>query len=124
MDSSFRPKETYYGGCEFRSRIEARWAVVFDTLGIDWVYEPQHYELGVKYHWDDEDEEEFRELLSDAWDEEERAEIKREAWWKKHEQYMYLPDFYLPDFECWVEIKGKPPTREEEIKARKLAAQT
>jgi hypothetical protein len=37
--------ETEYAGCRFRSRLEARWAVFFDTLGIKWRYEPQGYEL-------------------------------------------------------------------------------
>lgn len=35
--------ETRYAGCRFRSRLEARWAVFFDTLGIRWEYEPQGF---------------------------------------------------------------------------------
>lgn len=38
--------ETYYGGCLFRSRLEARWARVFDDLGMRWEYEPQGYRVG------------------------------------------------------------------------------
>ena len=38
--------ETEYAGCRFRSRLEARWAVVLDTLGIRWEYEAQGYEVG------------------------------------------------------------------------------
>lgn len=43
--------ETQYKGYRFRSRLEARWAIVFDELGIDWVYEQQGYVLpsGQKY---------------------------------------------------------------------------
>lgn len=37
------PIETHYAGCRFRSRLEARWAVFFDKLGITWEYEPQGY---------------------------------------------------------------------------------
>lgn len=37
--------ETRYKGYRFRSRLEARWAVFFDQLGIDWEYEAQGYEL-------------------------------------------------------------------------------
>lgn len=37
--------ETTYKGYKFRSRIEARWAVVFDTLGIPWEYEKEGYDL-------------------------------------------------------------------------------
>lgn len=38
--------ETRYAGCRFRSRLEARWAVFFDTLGIPWTYEPEGYLVG------------------------------------------------------------------------------
>lgn len=37
--------ETRYAGCRFRSRLEARWAVFFDTLGVPWEYEPQGFDL-------------------------------------------------------------------------------
>lgn len=36
---------TRYAGYHFRSRLEARWAVFFDSLGKRWEYEPQGYEL-------------------------------------------------------------------------------
>jgi hypothetical protein len=38
--------ETEYRGCRFRSRLEARWAVFFDSLGWDWQYEKEGYILG------------------------------------------------------------------------------
>lgn len=38
--------ETRYRGYRFRSRLEARWAVFFDSLGIKWEYEPQGYKVG------------------------------------------------------------------------------
>lgn len=37
--------ETRYKGYRFRSRLEARWAVFFDALGIKWEYEKEGYEL-------------------------------------------------------------------------------
>lgn len=37
--------ETRYKCHLFRSRLEARWAVYFDSLGIKWIYEPEGYEL-------------------------------------------------------------------------------
>lgn len=37
--------ETQYKGCRFRSRLEARWAIWLDALGIDWSYEPQGFTL-------------------------------------------------------------------------------
>jgi hypothetical protein len=64
--------ETRYKGYRFRSRLEARWAVFFDSLGIEWQYEPEGFEK--------EDSEGFI--------------------------YRWLPDFYLPHSETWVEVKG------------------
>ncbi|MEH0110671.1 hypothetical protein V6N00_13255 [Tersicoccus sp. MR15.9] len=41
-----RGLEVLYSGKLFRSRLEARWAILFDQLGIDWDYEPCHYRVG------------------------------------------------------------------------------
>lgn len=43
--------ETVYRGYRFRSRTEARWAVFFDALDIDWEYEPEGFEFpnGIMY---------------------------------------------------------------------------
>ena len=38
--------ETQYQGYRFRSRLEARWAVFFDALGVEWEYEPEGFDLG------------------------------------------------------------------------------
>lgn len=59
---------TKYNGVNFRSRLEARWAVFFDTLGIQYFYEHEGYQL------------------PSGW---------------------YLPDFWLPTFKTWIEIKPK-----------------
>lgn len=40
-----RAIETHYKGYRFRSRLEARWAVVFDKLGLEWEYEPEGFVL-------------------------------------------------------------------------------
>ncbi len=40
-----KPIETVYKGYRFRSRLEARWAIFFDALGIEWEYEPEGFEL-------------------------------------------------------------------------------
>ena len=37
--------ETCYNGYRFRSRLEARWAVFFDALGVKYEYEPEGFEL-------------------------------------------------------------------------------
>lgn len=62
------PIETQYAGCRFRSRLEARWAVFFDALDIEWEYEAQGFETPAG---------------------------KR-----------YLPDFWLPELQLHVEVKG------------------
>lgn len=43
--------ETQYNGRRFRSRLEARWAVFFDSLGLDWRYEMEGFTLpsGTRY---------------------------------------------------------------------------
>jgi len=64
--------ETVYNGYRFRSRLEARWAVFFDSLGVTYEYEKEGFELddGVRY----------------------------------------LPDFWLPAINTWLEIKGQLTT--------------
>src|SRR6266511_5781249 len=41
--------ETVYRGYRFRSRLEARWAVFFDTLGVRYEYESQGFCVGAIY---------------------------------------------------------------------------
>lgn len=45
MMNEIKPIETYYNGYRFRSRLEARWAVFFDSLGIPYLYEPEGFVL-------------------------------------------------------------------------------
>jgi hypothetical protein len=78
--------ETEYCGYRFRSRLEARWAVFLDALGLEWEYEKEGYRLS--------------------------------------NGVPYLPDFWLPEMECWLEIKGNEPTAEERVKALLLAEGT
>ena len=59
--------ETVYNGYKFRSRLEARWAVFFDALGVQYEYEPEGLDL--------------------------------------EECGLYLPDFYLPHINTYLEIK-------------------
>ena len=58
--------DTVYNGYKFRSRLEARWAVFFDTLSVQYDYEKEGFDL--------------------------------DGTW-------YLPDFWIPDWNCWIEIK-------------------
>lgn len=48
MERGIRAIPTYYKGINFRSRLEARWAVIFDRLGIDWHYEVEGYNIEVE----------------------------------------------------------------------------
>lgn len=56
-----------YNNVNFRSSWEANFAQWCDGSGIEWKYEPKHFDLG---------------------------------------NTTYTPDFYLPEFDCWIEIKG------------------
>lgn len=84
---NIKPIETEYKGYKFRSRLEARWAVFFDSMGIEWEYETEGYVLkdGTKYLPD------FLLL-----------HIQHEDW---HE--LVLPD-YPQEYKsmCFVEVKG------------------
>jgi len=50
MDNSIKPIETVYNGYRFRSRLEARWAVFFKAVGLEYQYEPEGFEMdGIRY---------------------------------------------------------------------------
>lgn len=51
MTETIKPIETEYKGYRFRSRLEARWAVFFESLDIRFEYEPEGYQLtdGTRY---------------------------------------------------------------------------
>lgn len=65
---SIKPIETRYKGYRFRSRLEARTAVLLDELKIPYIYEPEGF----------------------AFD----------------DGTAYLPDFYLPNQDAFLECKG------------------
>jgi hypothetical protein len=90
--------ETKYKGYRFRSRLEARWAVFFDALGIEWEYEKEGYILPQiigKSDFQAKDD-----LASDL---------------------HYLPDFWLPKLNIFVEVKGEEPNDVEILKATRLS---
>ena len=45
MANEIKAIPTCYKGIPFRSRLEARWAIIFDQLGIDWHYETEGYDI-------------------------------------------------------------------------------
>jgi hypothetical protein len=69
---------TYYKGITFRSRLEARWAIILDELGIAWEYEPEAIVIDSRHFPDPYNPETFG----------------------------YLPDFYLPGYKAFMEVKG------------------
>jgi hypothetical protein len=109
MGRAIKPIATYYKGYRFRSRLEARWAVFFDAAGIEWCYEEQGWDLsGVMTTagtGHPEDPTYLRQRLLSA-------------------PVLYLPDFYLPKQECWVEIKAWVPTDPEMAKMERLVYAT
>ena len=50
---SVKAIETRYKGYRFRSRLEARWAVFFDALGLSWEYEPEGFETDAGWYLPD-----------------------------------------------------------------------
>jgi hypothetical protein len=67
MNQQITPIQTHYKGYYFRSRLEARWAVYFDVIGLKWLYEHEGYKISTGHY--------------------------------------YLPDFFLPDYNIYYEIK-------------------
>lgn len=50
MDGNIKAIETEYDGHKFRSRLEARWAVFFNAIGLEYEYEIEGFEMGeIKY---------------------------------------------------------------------------
>jgi hypothetical protein len=78
----FAALETEYRGVRYRSRLEARWAVLFDVLGFRYEYEPQGYQT-------------------------------------RHGNY--LPDFWMPQFRAFAEVKPVPFTLEQRAKCAEVA---
>lgn len=74
--------DTELWGYKFRSRLEARWAVFFDRMGIEWQYELQGFMLP---------------------------------------SGPYLPDFFLPQWGLWFEVKGKSADEEERQRCKELS---
>jgi len=51
--SGIKPIETYYKGYRFRSRLEARWAILLDHLNAEWEYEPEGFDMDGLYYLPD-----------------------------------------------------------------------
>lgn len=114
--SSIQAIETTYNGYRFRSRLEARWAVFFDALGIQWKYEREGYALDpVTFDGVDSFVQEHSCHVPahvDLTPAERREFLKRLRLIGENiaktsaETIRYLPDFWLPGFAMWAEVKG------------------
>jgi len=93
---TIKPIETVYNGYKFRSRLEARWAVFFDKLGIAYDYEAEGYDLGGVWYLPDfwlRDNEVFAEIKPMAelrdYDEKQSEEYNEEIRSKNGEIIKY-----------------------------------
>ena len=92
--SEIKPIETKYKGYRFRSRLEARWAVFFDALNIRYEYEAEGFDLSSHPT--------TKKYLGEG-------------------NHWYLPDFFLPDYGYYVEIKPDLPEGDD-LAAKKCAS--
>lgn len=53
MGEILKAIETHYNGHKFRSRLEARWALFFDEIGLNWLYEYEGFKLSNGYYLPD-----------------------------------------------------------------------
>lgn len=93
-----KPIETEYKGYRFRSRLEARWAIFFDALHLQWVYEDEGFQF-------------------------DRIPVRITTDWEKISG-KYLPDFYFPKLNYYIEIKGRPATNFETLLCAALSSIT
>jgi len=91
--AEIKPIETIYNGYRFRSRLEARWAVFFDSLHVQYEYEPEGFDLGNGLYY-----------LPDF----------RVKCWGTRGSICNEP------FDLWIEVKGKM-TAEDALKIIRFA---
>lgn len=95
--------QTEYKGYLFRSKLEARWAVFFDTLGLPWFYESEGLDLDDVYYLPD-----FYLPKLKLW-----VEIKpgdTDEWLSDHPVFNYLDKHSDTEF-LFVLLKGTPYCR-------------
>lgn len=99
-------KKVVYNNIEFNSKLEADFAMFLDGKEVKhkgityshkpvkWEYEPKEFELLPQEKWVDRTERD--------------ATVIRKVRNKTHtlQRVIYTPDFYLPDYDLWVETKG------------------
>ena len=85
---------TSYSGIEFRSRLEARWAVFFDACGVKWEYEPEGFKMkdGTMYLPDFK----LHNVVIETSDNNDRFDFEKRRW-----------EYHIDVCDLWVEVKGK-----------------
>lgn len=119
MTQSIKAIETVYKGYRFRSRLEARWAVSFDVMGLSYRYEPEGFALGPDLNPSYYEDAVSNLDLLDEGRRQDLLELKNEL----EKTVFYLPDFYLPNLGLkgtFVEVKGVL-SKEDEIKIKRFA---
>ncbi len=93
---------TKYKGYKFRSRLEARWAVFLDTLGVEYRYEDEGFQLEMP---------DFDKPGADG------IPGVKTVW--------YLPDFWIPSWGVFLEVKpDREPNDGETERAWTLAMES
>tara|TARA_Y100000996_G_scaffold290929_1_gene229941 strand:+ start:337 stop:888 length:552 start_codon:yes stop_codon:yes gene_type:complete len=88
-----------YDGYQFRSTLEARYAFVFNHYKLDYDYEPKMFEFPLS---------ETSPLLPTH----------------PSKTIKYIPDFFLPQLNAWIEVKPYFPKPIEMLKAFLVAVET
>ncbi len=73
----------FYKGVKYDYRVQARWAVFFDTLGVDAAYKPEGFDGG--------------------------------------RGVFFEPDFFIPDWNLYLEARDGPPRKDERDMCRRLS---
>lgn len=82
---TYKARPVTFKRVNYRSVLEARWAVFMSELELDFIYEPRGYRLKTGYH---------------------------------------IPDFWLPQYKLWVQVKGPIPTKHDVTELTELVRVT
>ena len=99
----FKPIETKYKGYRFRSKLEARWAVFYDSLGLKWEYEKEGFDINGKWYLPD-----FLVTLPLT------LRMDDKNYYTQGNAVPITKNKPALTEEVWIEIKGKRPSKEEE----------
>lgn len=99
-------KKVEYKGITFNSKLERDFAMFLDGQLIDYKHR-LYYHKPIKWEYESK---EFELIPQETWvDRTERdLTVKRIKRNKKHtlQRVVYTPDFYLPDYDLYIETKG------------------